>query len=61
MDQNRWRSKAAWITALTQIGIVAALFFTPQITDAIKVIGMAVITVAAGFGAFNDPTNKTGF
>lgn len=61
MDQNRWKSKAAWITALAQVVIVAGLFFVPEVTDAIKIIGMALITAAAGFGAFNDPTNKTGF
>ena len=59
--QKRWKSKAAWVTALSQIVIVAALFFAPEVTDAIKIIGTAVIAVAAGFGAFNNPTNKTGF
>lgn len=61
MNQNRWKSKAAWITAITQIGIVAALFFAPEVTDAIKIIGMAVISIAAGFGAFNNPTAKDTF
>jgi len=61
MDQSRWKSKAAWLTLLTQIGIVAALFFTPEVTDIIKVIGIAVIAAVDAFGVFNDPTNKTGF
>ena len=59
--QNRWRSKAAWLTLLAQVAIVAALFFAPEVTEAIKIIGLAGITAAAGFGVFNDPTNPTAF
>ena len=58
--QSRWRSRAAWATLIAQAVIIVGIFW-PDVSDTIKAIGTALIAVAAGFGAFNNPENKTGF
>lgn len=61
MKQLRWKSKVAWTTLVAELVIIGGLFFADEVTLAIKIIGMAVIAIVAGFGWFNDPTSKGKF
>ena len=65
MEQNRFKSWAAWLTLLPVIVIIGdtyglwALINMPQ--DSFTKLFMAIGGVGVAFGIFNNPTNKTGF
>lgn len=64
-EQNRFLSKAAWMSVVTLVlllGNTFSLWEKIGITgDAAQAILNAALTVVTAFGIFNDPTNKTGY
>ena len=63
--QNRFLSKAAWVSVaalMLLVGNTFSLWEAIGITgDAAQAILNALLTAVAALGIFNDPTNKTGY
>lgn len=59
--QSRWKSKGAWGTFIIGIVIIAAYFFNQETVSSIEVVAGALLLIADGFGAFNDPKRKNGY
>ena len=57
---NRLKSPVVWISVISQIALIAAIF-NPDISDSVKIIGGAVVEVLTLFGILNNPENKDGF
>ena len=58
--QNRFKSKIVWTAVLGQILLIVG-FFSPEISDGVKIVGGAAIEILTLFGILNNPTNKEGF
>ena len=63
MDQNRLKSKVAWLAILAQVVVVLQL--THAVSqgeiDIIKGVVVAVLEALTIFGVLNNPTSKAGF
>ena len=60
MEQNRFRSPVVWAAVLGQVLLIIGLF-KPEISDTVKIIGMAVIEILTLFGILNNPRSKNTF
>jgi uncharacterized membrane protein len=60
INQPRWKSKAAWVSALSLILFVAKTYFNIDIVEGDKLVDLILITLSA-FGIWNNPTDKEGF
>jgi uncharacterized membrane protein len=64
-EQSRWRSKTAWLAAVSALLLVGDAFgLWPALgvtSDVARGIMDAILAVATGFGAFNNPTSKTSY
>ena len=60
MEQNRFRSPVVWAAVLGQVLLIIGLF-KPEISDTVKIIGMAVIEILTLFGILNNPVSKDSF
>lgn len=57
MEQNRWRSKALWLSVAALIGFVAKNYLGYEIPQYDQLVDL-VLTVLIGFGIINSPTNQ---
>jgi len=57
---QRLKSPVVWISVISQIALIAAIF-NPDLSDNVKLIGGAVVEVLTLFGIFNNPENREGF
>ena len=57
---QRLKSPVVWISVISQIALIAAIF-NPDISDNVKLIGGAVVEVLTLFGILNNPENREGF
>ena len=58
--KKRLTSPVVWGSVLAQVLLVIGLYM-PNITDSVKIVGMAVIEILTLFGVLNNPTDKEGF
>lgn len=58
--KHRLTSPVVWGSVLAQVLLIVGLYM-PNITDSVKIVGMAVIEILTLFGVLNNPTNKEGF
>ena len=63
MEQNRFLSKAAWLTVIANVcaALIAFGVIAPDMGDAIKVVLVSVLELLALAGIFNNPTDKTNY
>ena len=57
---KRLKSPVVWISVISQIALIAAIF-NPDISDTVKIVGGAVVEMLTLFGILNNPDNKEGF
>jgi len=57
---QRLKSPVVWISVISQIALIAAIF-NPDLSDNVKLIGGAVVEVLTLFGILNNPENREGF
>lgn len=57
---QRLKSPVVWISVISQIALIVAIF-NPDITDSVKIVGGAVVELLTLFGILNNPENKEGF
>lgn len=58
--KHRLTSPVVWGSVLAQVLLIVGLYM-PNITDSVKIVGMAVIEILTLFGVLNNPTDKEGF
>jgi len=58
--QNRFKSKASWISTFTLVVFVLKNYFDFEIANADKLIELILITATA-WGIFNNPERKGGY
>ena len=65
MIQNRFKSKAAWLTLLPVIVLFGDAYGLWNVigmdSSIFTKVFMGLVLVAEAFGIFNNPTNSTGF
>ena len=60
INQPRWKSKAAWIAAISLILFVSKTYFGYEIPEGDRLVEL-ILLVATSFGIWNNPTDKEGF
>ena len=58
--KSRFKSPVVWAGVLGQVLLVVGLF-APQVSDAVKIVGGAVIETLTLFGFLNNPADKENF
>lgn len=63
--QNRWKSKAAWLSLLPIIILLGNAYGLWNIINmdagSFEKLFLAIVAAAAAFGIFNNPTDKDNF
>ena len=58
--QSRWRSKAAWMAALSLILFVSKTYFGYEIPEGDRFVDL-ILLVATAFGIWNNPERSDGY
>jgi uncharacterized membrane protein len=58
--QNRFKSKAAWISFFALLSFILKTYLQVEITQMDQLVELILITLTA-FGVFNNPTDKNNY
>lgn len=57
---KRLKSPVVWVSIISQIALIVALF-NPDVSDTVKMVGGAVVEILTLFGILNNPENRGEF
>ena len=56
--QNRFKSKVLWIAIISQLMLVLSLYFSPDMTEQVRVLLISVVEVCTITGILHSPKEK---
>ena len=61
MKQNRFKSPVLWMAVISQLVLISTLYFSPEMTEQVKIVLTAIVQIFTLFGILNNPTQGDEF